>query len=412
MNKKRIIAIITVVALSLTVVLMTTAKKTDAGGYSYVDESGKIDLPAYFTTKGAKASLQKESMDFVMQEDEATVTFNKPLASDSFALAFSGVKGNTLKRIDITLTDVENENETVTIIYEAMSAESSLVRIANTARSNIIDGSFFMENDYDFFVHYSAEYRHFSDDVNYKVPVLESLNGTIFPGFSSHKVIMNVRLYGKNGSIFRVKEINRQRMGSLYSEDTENPGITIVNQVNKAVLGSTIPLQTAFATDVLADEATITMSVEDPEGKVVTAVDGTKLKEVSPEKVYRIKIDKSGTYRVLYKATDGKNSTRSMSYPIMVADNEAPIITVEEKVAVSTKVGDKLTFPKVSYSDNASNADAITKWTTVKYPSGVVFEEKNSVELTQEGVYEITFSAMDEAGNISRKTVKTYAEGE
>ena len=36
----------------------------------------------------------------------------------------------------------------------------------------------------------------------------------------------------------------------------------------------------------------------------------------------------------------------------------------------------------------------------------------NGVELTEEGVYEFTFLAIDETGNMSRVTMKTYAEGE
>lgn len=411
MMKKRIMAAIVAAALVLAGSFGVLASEKKAGGYSYLDENGKIDLLAYYTTEEATASLQNESIDFVMTGEEATVSFNKPLAADSFGLSFAGVAGNTLKKVEIELTDIENPEEKASLVFSAMSESSSIVKLGNTERSFIINGSFFAENNYDFYAHYNAEYRNFTDDVTYKIPVVESLDGTIFPGFSSHKVKVTIHLYGESGSVFRLKELNRQRMGSLYTEDTENPSITTLDSVSKAILGSTITLPKAFAMDVLADNATVTMSVENPDGEAVNAVDGTKLTEVTPDKDYQIKIEKNGVYRVSYQATDGKNSTRPMSNPIVVMDNEAPEIKLSEPIPTSTKVGEKLKFPEVTYSDNVSEETAISGWVTVKNPSGVVTEAKGSVELTEEGVYEITFLAIDEIGNMSRITMKTYAEG-
>lgn len=411
MKNKRIIAVAVATALVLAGSFGVLASEKNAGGYSYLGENGEIDLLAYYTAEGATASLQNESIDFVMTGEEATVSFNKPLAADSFGLSFAGVAGNTLDRVEVELTDIENPEEKASLVFSAMSESSSLIKVGNTDRSFIINGSLFAENNYDFYAHYVAEYRHFTDDVNYKIPVVESLDGSIFSGFSSHKVNVTVHLYGESGSIFRLKEMNRQRMGSLYTEDTENPSVTTLGSVSKAILGSTITLPKAFAMDVLADNATVTMSVENPDGEAVTAVDGTKLTEVTPDKDYQIKIEKNGVYRVSYQATDGKNTTRSMSSPIVVMDNEAPKITLSESIPTSTKVGEKLQFPEVTYSDNVSEEDAISGWVTVKSPSGVVMEAKGSVELTEAGVYEINFLAIDEIGNMSRITAKTYAEG-
>jgi len=402
--------------LSLTLVVVGSfcvlASKEEAGGYSHVNEDGKIDIRAYFTTTDTKVNLQKESIDFVMTGKKATVAFDKPLAADSFGLSFAGVAGNTLEKVEIELIDVENPKEKASLIFSAMSESSSLIKVGNTERSFIINGSLFAENNYDFYAHYNGEYRSFTDDINYNIPVVESLDGTIFAGFSSHKVMVKVHLYGENGSVFRLKEINRQRLGNIYLEDTENPSITILNPISKVELGSTITLPKAFAMDVLADNATATLSVKDVDGETATAVDGTKLEDVAADKDYQIKIEKNGVYRVSYQATDGKNSTRPMTNPIVVNDNVGPEIQVSETIPVSAKVGEKITLPAVTYRDNISDETAISGWVTVKNPKGVVMDVEGSVELTEEGVYEFTFLAIDETGNMSRITMKTYAEGE
>ena len=413
MRKRRVLVALAVALTTLAGSLLASAA-TDkkVGGYSYLDKEGKIDLPAYFKTEGLDTVLQEESIDFVMSGTQATISFQKELAADSFALSFSGVEGNTLKTVEIELTDVTNPEEKASLIFTAMSSTSSTVRVGNTNRSFIINGSLFAENNYDFYAHYDAEYRNFSDNMTYRIPVVESLDGSIFSGFSSHKVNLTVYLEGEKGGVFRMTELNRQRMGSLYTEDTETPGITVMGNLNKAVIGSTVTLPKAFATDVLADKATVTMTVENPDKEIVKATDGTKLEQVTPDKEYKIKIEKNGTYRVSYQATDGKNQTRAVTYPIMIRDNEAPKQKLSESIPTSVKVGDKLQFPEVICTDNVSKEDEISCWITVKNPSGVVTEAKREVELKEEGLYEITFLAIDAMGNMSRMKVSTYAEGE
>lgn len=413
MRKRRVLVALTVALTTLAGSLLAlSATDEKVGGYSYLDKKGNIDLPAYFKTEGLDAVLQEEAIDFVMSGKEATVSFQKELAADSFALSFSGVAGNKLKEVEIELTDVENAEEKASLVFTAMSSTSSTVKVGNTNRSFIINGSLFAENNYDFYAHYDAVYRHFSDDLSYRIPVVESLDGSIFSGFSSHKVNVTVYLKGEKGGVFRVRELNRQRLGRMYTDDTEAPGITVMGTLDRAVIGSTITIPKAFATDVLADKSAVTMTVESPDNEIVEAVDGTKLEQVTPDKEYQIKIEKNGTYRVSYQATDGRNQTRAVTYPIMITDHEAPKQEISEAIPTSVKVGDKLQFPEITCADNVSKEDEISKWVTVKNPSGVVMEAKREVEFKEEGLYQITFLAIDAMGNMSRVQVATYAEGE
>lgn len=410
--KKRILAVILVAATALVGSLAIAASGTKTYGYPYQDENGQIDLAGYFTVEGADMQMSEDTMNFVMQGEEATVVFNKPLASDNFQLVFAGVAGNTLNKVEFLLADSENTDETVKITYNRMSDVQTSVIVNDSNRSFITTGSLYQDNDGNFTVAYSAISNCFGDGMTLTIPVLETINGEGFSGFTSQRVNLTIRLYGEDGSVFCLKSINQQRVGSKYVEDTTAPLVSVVKPLSYVVKDSEATLPTAFATDVLADNATVTMSVLDPEGEIVSATDGTKLENVTPDKAYVITVEKYGTYRIEYKATDGTNETRSVVSRVNVVDETEPELEVKKTIPTSHKVGDKLTFPEVTCSDNISEAENIKLYVTVKHPNGIVTAESKSVELSEEGVYEITFIAVDEAGNLGRLLMKTYAEGE
>lgn len=412
MRKKRFLVGVLATALVMAGSIGVLASQDKAGGYSYLDENGNIDFASYFTIEGATATLQENSLDFVMTGTEAKLTFKKPLASEQFGLKFAGLEGNKMTEVEVVLTDMEDASQKASLIFNKMSDVSSLAKLGNTARAFIVAGSFYKENNADFYAHYDGAYKAFTDNLTYTIPIVESLDGSYFDGFPSHKATLTILLKGESGSTFRLKEINRQRMGSLFIEDTETPAITVVNPVNKGVVGSTITLPKAFAMDVLADEATVTMTVTDPDGEEVKSTDGKKLTDVTPNKDYKIKLEKFGSYRLSLVATDGENKTRPETSLLVVTDNKGPEIELKDAIPTSLKVGNALKFPEVTYSDNSCADDEIVHWVTVKYPSGIIVEAKDSVELTEEGQYEITFLAQDKIGNLSRISAKTYAEGE
>lgn len=409
--KKRIIAAVCIAAVALTGGIVIAASGGKTGGYPYQDADGKIDLAGYFTTEGAKLQLEKNSANFTLQGNEATVVFNKPLASDSFQLNFEGVEGSTLKSAEFILKDSENENECVEIAYTRMNESQTSVAVNDGNRSFLTNGSLYKDNDGMFSVTYSAASNTFGDGAALIIPVPETIDGEGFSGFTSKKVQLTIRLTGEQGSVFALRAINQQRIGSKYAKDDTAPMITIVNPIDYAIKGATVTLPTAFATDVLADNATVTMSVLDPEGNIVKATDKTKLENVTPNQEYKLKVEQYGTYRVEFQATDGTNKTRSVVSRITVLDNRAPEIKLEKSIPTSHKVGEKLAFPTVTYTDEASKEENLKCNILVKHPSGILTAESGTMELTEEGVYEVTFMAVDEGGNVARKTVKTYAEG-
>lgn len=365
----------------------------------------------YFFTEGAEVSVQEESVDFILTGETATVTFNKPLASDGFSLSFAGVDGNTMKQIDFILTDSSDEGSSAKLNFIRMNDTYTAVAFNDAKRSYITNGSLYLKNDTDFYFTYNAESQVFTDSSSYVISASSNIDGSAFTGFASQLVNLKMELHGEPGSVFSLKEINRQRMGSAYEVDSVEPIITVTNNITEVMKGSTITLPTAFATDVLADNATLTMCVYDTEGNIMKAADGTLLENVIPDTAYEIKIDSYGDYRIEYQATDGRNTTRAISSQIHVVDDSKPSMKLSEALPVEAKQNEELMLPELSYEDNVTAEENIVSWVTVMYPSGKIQGVKNAIILEEEGQYRFTFHAMDEEGNIRRIVQKIYVEG-
>lgn len=408
--KKRIFAFLAASMLVLMCGVFASASETGAGGYPYLKENGQIDFAGYFDTKGVDIKMSQESMDFVLTKKQATVTFRKKLAADGFRMGFSGVKNNNLSKAEFVLTDAESPEKTITVVYYNMSDSQTAVSVNKGGRSYLIDGSMNKQNDNDFRIGYDDDTRCVDDGSELFIRVKSNMDGSGFTGFPSKTVNLTIRLYGSVGSVFRLKELNYQRFGKKYTEDTTEPMVCVSNPIAYTVKGAVIPLEQVFAVDVLAEKATVTVTVRNPEREIVTATDGTKLEEIVPDKQYYIEIKDYGDYWIDYKATDGKNGTHMLSRQIRVMDVTAPKLTLGEDMEMFWKVGDTVTFPKMTYSDNRTDEENVVSWVTVKHPNGVITAEQEKVKLMEKGVYEISFMAMDETGNISTVTEKICAE--
>lgn len=374
-------------------------------------DNGTVNMEDYFTAQGADITVQEESVDMVLTQDTASVTFDKPLTSDGFSLSFAGVEGNTLEKADIILTDIDDEKNSIKLSYIRMNDDYTAVALNDSKRSYVTNGSMYHQNDVDFYMTYNAKSNVITDSSTYTIPVTTTQEGKAFEGFSKQMISVRIELYGTAGSEMCLKELNRQRLGTEYEVDSVEPMITVVNGVSEAMKGSVISLPTAFASDVLAETATIKMTVKDPEGNIVKAEDGTKLSEVTPDKVYQIKIDAYGEYRIEYQATDGRNATRTVSSQIKVVDVSKPTIKLSEILPTEAKLGEELVLPEVTCEDNVTEEENIVTWVTVQHPSGKIRPCSTTLKLEEEGQYRFTFYAMDNEGNIQKTVQKIYVEG-
>lgn len=381
---------------------------------SFAEKDSTINYEKYFAHEQADMQLNEGSIDFIMQSEEAEIAFSKPLSADGFNVKFWGIEGSQIQRIDFVLTDMNDESCSIEASFSKMNDENSALTINRMKRSYIVAGSLYRGSDNPFNLSYDMVTNTISDETGNKVPVLTNLQGDSFAGFPSQQVRLIVRLHGAKGTIFRISEINRQRLGADYTEDDTAPTIILSHTISKVLRGSVVALPTAVASDVFAEETDVKMNVVNPSGEIVKAVDGTKLENVSPDVAYQIAIEEDGQYRVEYQATDGINTTRKIAYQIYVADETKPELDLSGALPTKAKVGDKLEIPSMEYSDNISKEDNLHTWITVKLPGGQIKgidPTEKSYEVKTEGIYTFSFFVVDEAGNIEKTEQIVYVTG-
>ena len=235
------------------------------------------------------------------------------------------------------------------------------------------------------------------------------INGEDFNGFASKGVNLKLIVTGKIGANFSINAINEQPFGKNYVIDNVEPTLCIPTGQTNMMHNSIATLPKAAAFDVFSDEATLELTVQDPEGNVIKDESGKLLDNVDGSKEYRIKFSEYGTYRVVYVASDGVNKTRGMGYQINVKDEGTPVIQLKKEMTTKATVGEEIVFPELIIDDN-TDGEFIT-WTNVLHPEGYMTCEKTSFTATTPGQYVITFCAQDESGNIGRFVTNIYVEG-
>ena len=382
---------------------------SDSGNYPHVNADGSLDVAAYFHCNDIIFSAGDEFFDFIIDGEDASFTFEQELAADNFSLTFAGAEENAgFEGASFYLTDSEDTSESIKLQYAALSDSMSAFTLNDSHRSYTVSASAFKESDYDIAFNYNKNAGTVEDSVNFSIPITTNADGSAFKGFESGKVKLEVHLQGAKGSFLRLKTINQQRFGNIYNADAVAPMICVGDTPRTVAKDSVITLPTAYAVDVLSTKATVKMTVQSGDGEIVESIDGTRLEGIDPATAYQIKIEKYGIYRLEFIASDGINTTRDIVSRIRVLDGTPPVLKLSGTVSPSVNVGDKITFPQMTATDD--NSENVSTWVNVQYPSGKVTCEQSSFVATEEGQYILTFCAMDEDKNIRRVEQKTYAE--
>lgn len=114
--------------------------------------------------------------------------------------------------------------------------------------------------------------------------------------------------------------------------------------------------------------------------------------------VSNINYDLIGTYEVIYSAKDSSNNEAIKKLKVIIKDNIKPIITVEDVIINKYEIVDFLTYVEVS--DNYTAEEDI-----------VLRIVNSNVDSEKPGIYQVTFLAIDESGNHTKKTIKVTVKG-
>ena len=120
--------------------------------------------------------------------------------------------------------------------------------------------------------------------------------------------------------------------------------------------GDEISLPKAYASDVLDNELSyFTVTVSGPDGQPIAATDGTVLNYAPIRDEYRIKLDKTGSYTLIYAAADGSGNVDPYTYTVRVRDAEPPEITISSASIPDAKLGDTVAVPTATVTGGTTD---------------------------------------------------------
>ena len=175
------------------------------------------------------------------------------------------------------------------------------------------------------------------------------------------------------------------------------PTINVVEEgKTEACVGEQVVLSTVVAKDADDNELSVSVTVT-VNGQVISLQDGLFIPETE------------GEYTVIYTAKDSYELVGMHSYTIVVVlDTQAPEISVALEDH-DVELGATVVVPEANVSDNV--ADGVTTVIEVKFSSDVVELVDGAFVADREGVYTVTYTATDKAGNKTEKVVYITARG-
>lgn len=241
-----------------------------------------------------------------------------------------------------------------------------------------------------------------------RMPVTSTQDGEPFSGFSSGMVYLKVEMNGIGGAAaHKVVSVNDYPF-TESTRDLVSPKIVILSDYGGCFSsGDTYTIGRAVAADVLSPAVTFGLTVRDPEGNIVSDVNGVRLENVDPGIEYTIRLELFGQYKVSYTAAEDsvfipRPNSVSLGYALNVEDSVPPEIKMEGSLVQTAKVGEVITLPAYTVTDNETAQSEIIVNAYVLNPNGsLIMLSGNSFKPSYAGVYEFRITAMDADGNLS-----------
>ncbi len=374
----------------------------------------KLNLENYMYNANNQLSFLKNdaSITVIAKDADASWLFANQMIAENFEMTLKGIAGKSnFDALTVTLCDAVDPAISITL------------QIINNGRNNVVlqigensaSAAASFEQSSEFVLGYANKQVTVGSSA---YDIKTDANGNAFNGFPSGKLMVSVAFVGaKQGAAYDVISVNGYAMSNLTSDRT-GPKIVVLGEYGGSFsYGQTVTIPAALAGDVLDPNITFSMTVKDPQGKIVTTVDGVKLENVDPTIAYTIKLDQYGQYSVRLVAADTFNARPNetvLPYTINVDDEVAPEVTFTTGYTETAKVGDVIVMPSFTVSDNITAADKIVVVKYVYTPSGRLIQltgESNAITAAQAGTYEFRIYVADESGNMSliRKTVTVTA---
>ncbi|MBP5177704.1 MAG: hypothetical protein ILP02_03885, partial [Clostridia bacterium] len=387
-----------------------TSEKSDIP-VCVVGNGKNIDISKYFISDSATVEKTSQGMRITTSTNLAEVDFANFLLANGAAIEFD-VDGNenNFNKVNIYLTDVINESQSIMISYEKSSEARSYFYV-NGGTKYEIPASFSGQGQNSFVYKYDNDRFTLTDGSNVTFGVVENLDGSAFTGFSSGKVKFTLEFEGVKGkSTIILSKLSGQNTTSVKA-DLIKPRIALDKLMAfRYQLNDVVELSTAVAMDVLDPNIESYYTVYGVGGEVVKDVNGVELSRVALNEKRTVRLDKYGTYRVSFTAVDWNDKKEvDFGYIMEVVDIAAPIITVNGTPEKTAKVGDKMSVISAAAIDELEGQLTVSVF--VLLPDGTFAKYGTVVtDYTMKGKYVFYLYTFDSSGNTAIETYEVTVD--
>jgi hypothetical protein len=313
---------------------------------------------------------------------------------------------NEFSCLQLVFADAKDPSIQFTLEIENAGAdeENALLKINGVATRERTSAGFHDGNV--FTIYYNDTTKLIQEGVLLRQSVCNA-DGSLFEGFPSKLMYVTARIIGVEGNA----EITWMNFGGQmlndYDVDTIKPSIAISKEYESNYeYQSTCEIYPAISADVLSPETTGGLTVYDPEGNIVTDIEGTLLSNVPFDRSYFVTLEYYGSYTIEYCSEDWFGREQEYYYALFVADYDAPIISLMGTTQTEVALGKEIKIVQAVAQDNIDGETAV--YTYLVDPDGLVVKVTNggTFVATKKGVYEIRYMSFDSFGNlriVSRK---------
>ena len=240
------------------------------------------------------------------------------------------------------------------------------------------------------------------------------LNGYLFEGFESGAAHIAFTVNGVTQKTnFRLNQVGNQKFTTAYKNgepqkytDNIEPQLSYEFEMISTSLrfGDTISVSAARAFDVLQNTASVTVTVESPT-KVLYS-------NVAIDSSFSFTAEEYGYYTITYTVKAGTRTKKLPAYFVKVKDETAPTLTVNGGVTENCNVGDKISLPNATVSDNVTSVEDLKFFVFVIESSGryVNVTETLTYQVDKAGKYTVVYYVVDEDYNIMRNEYVVIAK--
>lgn len=356
--------------------------------------TNELNIEEYFVGGDFKKTVANNLIEFASNIKSGTneMTFVNAVSLDSFAIDFQiPSEAADCIGVEFTLIDYYDRNNQTTVSYRN---QNGIISFECDGNATVINKAFV------------GVWHNISYDRTKKAFIdTNGIENAFLNTFVSDKIIVRIALTDISGdAAIQIKRFNQQPINNS-KKDTTAPQILVDAYSGIYSFDETVKIFAASATDVLSPvlESSLKVTVKDPNGDVVTALDGTILNDVIANKDYEIRLMLIGSYTVLYTVEDQSGRYSEGTITLIVQKSNAPTLSLsdgyDENTVVYVSKGKTL---KVASYQVKDDIDANVKVFIVVYTPDMTFEiigESGAFKASLQGEYTVYYYAYDNVGN-------------